>query len=287
MNFPEYIVIGAAKCGTSSLCNYLNVHPDVYMTQPKELDFFGREGIDEKIQSYCSHFDNKNNRISGEGSVSYMLYSKLAAEQIKKFIPDVKLIVMLRNPIDRFYSDFWFNVNRGAVVYKKGLFEGVIDNTMEVPYSPVHKLSYRDSLITKGDYAFHLNNYLKYFEKDNIKIIFFEDLINDRQSVLNSVFNFLGVRDASIDAPSKIYNKTRYPGKLNSVYVLWKHLKPYLPKDLIVNNRQKLVKLKELFFSEKKPEFSPEARKKLASIYLDSINELELLVERDLSHWKT
>ena len=63
----------------------------------------------------------------------------------------MKLIAMLRNPVDRFYSDFWFNINRGAIVYKKGMFEGVINNTMKVPYSPVHKMSYRDSLITKGN----------------------------------------------------------------------------------------------------------------------------------------
>ena len=113
----------------------------------------------------------------------------------------MKLIMMLRNTVDRFYSDFWFNVNRGAVVYKKGLFEGVIRDTMEVPYSPVHKMSYRDSLIIKGDYAFHLKNYLKYFDKENIEIIFFEDLLKDRQAVLNSVFDFIGVKNAAIEAP--------------------------------------------------------------------------------------
>lgn len=286
MNFPDYIIVGAAKCGTTSLCNYLDVHQDVKMTQPKELDFFGRDGIEDNLDEYCSHFSNKNGQIVGEGSVSYMLYSELAAEQIKKYAPNAKLIMMLRNPMDRFYSDFWFNVNRGAIVYKKGMFEGVINNTIEVPYSPIHKMSYRDSLITKGDYASHLKNYLKHFDKENIKIIFFEDLLKDRQGVLNSVFDFIGVKNAQIEAPAKIYNKTKYPGKLNWVYISWKHLKPYLPQKLILNNREKLVKLKDVFFSDKKPKFSPEARKKLLEIYSDSINELEKLADIDLSHWK-
>jgi hypothetical protein len=287
MNFPDYIVVGAAKCGTTSLCNYLNLHSDVYMTQPKELDFFGREGVENRIDEYCKHFQNGAGQIKGEGSVSYMLYSELAAAQIKKYAPNVKLIMMLRNPADRFYSDFWFNINRGAIVYKKGLFEGVINNTMEVGDSPLRKMSYRDSLIMKGDYAYHLKNYLKHFDQSQIKIIFFEDLIKDRVGVLKSVYDFLGVVDAVTQAPTKIYNKTQYPGKMNLVYTLWKNIKPYLPEQLILKHREKFVKIKAFFFTEKKPPFTAKARKELINLYLESITELEKLVDRDLSDWKT
>lgn len=285
-NFPDYIIIGAAKCGTTSLCNYLNIHPDIKITQPKELDFFGREGIESRLDDYCEYFKDKNDSLVGEGSVSYMLYSELAATQIKKYAPNVKLIAMLRNPADRFYSDFWFNINRGVIVYKKGMFEGVINNTMKVPYSPIHKMSYRDSLISKGMYVDHLKHYYKHFDKEQIKVIFFEDFIKDSTKVLNSVFDFLGVPANDIEAPSKIHNKTLYPGKFNSVYVAWKHIKPYLPNKLVVSQRKKLVKLKDFFFTEKKAEFSSKSRAELVSIYADSIVELEQLLGQDLSHWK-
>ncbi|MCK7590231.1 sulfotransferase domain-containing protein [Subsaxibacter sp. CAU 1640] len=285
-NFPDYIIIGAAKCGTTSLCNYLGVHPKVKMTQPKELDFFGREGIEEKLEDYCEHFKDKNGILTGEGSVSYMMYSELAALQIKTYAPEVKIIAMLRNPADRFYSDFWFNINRGAIVYKKGMFDGVIDNTMHVPYSPVHKMSYRDSLITKGMYAEHLKHYYKHFNKDQIKVIFFEDFTKDSTKVLNSVFEFLGLSETQIEAPPKVYNKTMYPGKLNVVYVAWKHVKPYLPNQFVMNQRARLSKLKDFFFTEKKAEFSAKSRAKLISIYADSIAELETMLDKDLSHWK-
>lgn len=286
MNFPDYIIIGAAKCGTTSLCNYLDVHPEVKITQPKELDFFGREDIEPKLAEYCDHFKDKNGMLIGEGSVSYMLYSELAAIQIKKYAPKVKIIAMLRNPADRFYSDFWFNINRGTIVYKKGMFEGVINDTMHVPYSPVHMMSYRDSLITKGKYADHLKHYYKLFNKDQIKIIFFEDFVKDSTKVLNSVYDFLGVAANDVEAPSEIHNKTMYPGKLNAVYVAWKHIKPYLPTKLVVSQREKLMKLKDFFFTEKKIEFSARSRAELVSIYADSIVELEAMLGKDLSHWK-
>ncbi|MEZ4801896.1 MAG: sulfotransferase [Gelidibacter sp.] len=286
MNFPDYIIIGAAKCGTTSLCNYLDSHPDIQITQPKELDFFGRDGIESKLNAYCEHFKEKNGRLIGEGSVSYMLYSELAAKQIKKYIPNVKIIAMLRNPADRFYSDFWFNINRGVIVYKKGMFEGVINDTMQVPYSPVHMMSYRESLISKGNYAYHLKHYYEHFDKDQIKIIFFEDFIKDSTKVLKSVYDFLGVVANDVEAPSEIHNKTLYPGKFNAVYVAWKHIKPYLPRKLVLSQREKLVKLKDFFFTEKKAEFSAKSRAELVSLYADSIVELEQLLEQDLSHWK-
>ena len=285
-NFPDYIIIGAAKCGTTSLCNYLDAHPDVKITQPKELNFFGREGIEAKMDTYSEHFKDKNGSLIGEGSVSYMPYSKLAAPQIKKYIPNVKIIAMLRNPADRFYSDFWFNVNRGATVYKKGLFDGVINDTITVPYAAVHKMTYRESLITKGMYAQHLKQYYKHFDKDQIKIIYFEDFIKDSTKVLNSVHEFLGVAPTHAEAPEEIYNKTMYPGKMNVVYVAWKGIKPFLPTQLVLSQRDKLTKLKDFFFTEKKAEFSAKSRAQLVSIYADSVVELEELLGQDLSHWK-
>ncbi|BAO76194.1 sulfotransferase domain-containing protein [Winogradskyella sp. PG-2] len=286
MNFPNFIVAGVAKCGTSSLCNYLNLHPDVFMTKPKELNFFGREGVENKLEAYGKHFEGSEGKIAGEGSVSYMLYSKLAAQQIKTYIPNVKLIVMLRNPLDRFYSDFWYNVNRGAVVYQKGLFEGVIDNTIRVNDSKARKMSYRESLISKGDYATHLKDYFKHINRDQIKIIFFEDFKKDRQAVLDSVFEFIGVKNANIEVPNKIYNKTMYPGKLNFVYTTWKKIKPLLPQKWMLKHKSTLIKLKSTFFSDKKPKFDKNSRSKLLAIYKDSIHELELMLDKDLSHWK-
>ena len=286
MNFPDFIIAGAAKCGTSSLCNYLNRHPKIFITQPKELDFFGREGVEVKMEKYCMHFQNKGDRIAGEGSVSYMPYSELAAPQIKKYIPDVKLIFMLRNPVERFYSEFWFNVNRGAVVNKKGLFEDVVFNRKMVHGPSDQGQTYRESLIHRGLYAQQIKKFSQYFGKHQMHLIFFEDFVKNKEKVLQEVFDFLGVDGASLEIPKEVYNKTQYPGKMNAVYVLWKRIKPYLPQQFIARHRKKFLKAKDWFFTEKKAPFSNEARKELIKIYSDSIIELEELSNRNLSHWK-
>ncbi len=286
MNYPDYIIVGAAKCGTTSLSNYLGEHPDIIMTQPKELNFFGRKNIEQKLEDYSKHFQPQKGKIVGEGSVSYILYSKLAAPQIKKYAPNVKIIVMLRNPVDRFYSDFWFNVNRGAVSYKKGLFDDVIDDNYKINPFPALKMSYRESLISKGMYSEHLKDYFEHFDKDQVKIVFFEDFKNDLEGVLNSIYKFLEVKPIFTEKTGQIFNKTKYPGKFNFLYVAWKKVKPYLPKQFVDSNKNVLVKLKRLVFTESKHEFTAQSRSKLLKIYSDSILELEELLDKDLSHWK-
>jgi hypothetical protein len=93
---PDFIIAGAAKAGTSSLCDYLGQHSDIYMTQPKELNFFNRNREDRELDSYLKYFEGAENQIPGEGSVSYLHYSKFSAPQLKKHFPDLKLIFMLR-----------------------------------------------------------------------------------------------------------------------------------------------------------------------------------------------
>jgi hypothetical protein len=126
INFPKFIIAGAAKAGTSSLCDYLGQHHDIFITQPKELNFFNNKRKDEELNRYLKYFDAAKNQVAGEGSVSYLQYSKCSAPQLKRYFPDLRLIFMLRNPIQRLYSDFWFNIHRGAVIYKTNLFEDVL-----------------------------------------------------------------------------------------------------------------------------------------------------------------
>ncbi|MFO7878451.1 MAG: sulfotransferase, partial [Bacteroidales bacterium] len=107
---PEFFLIGAPKCGTSSLARYLDSHPDVHFSYPKEPNYFNtdfskkqRMFTDETLYlNQCFHKAADKN-IAGEGSVWY-LYSKEAVPNILKFQPDAKFIVMLRNPVDVAYA---------------------------------------------------------------------------------------------------------------------------------------------------------------------------------------
>jgi hypothetical protein len=286
INFPKFIIAGAAKAGTSSLCDYLGQHHDIFITQPKELNFFNNKRKDEELNSYLKYFDAAKNQVAGEGSVSYLQYSKCSAPQLKRYFPDLRLIFMLRNPIQRLYSDFWFNIHRGAVIYKTNLFEDVLFQklAMKDPGNPT--MDYRELLLEKGFYAKHLKEFNKYFAQSQIKIIFFEDFIKDTSAVLEDVYKFLGVSKPDNKPVLVVKNKTSYPGKLMPVYVVWKYVKKVLPQKMIIRYRNNLKSVKDLFFSNKKPEMSHKAKAELLEIYKDSIIELEHMTGRNLTSWK-
>src|SRR5258706_10449866 len=106
INNPDFFIVGAPKCGTTAMNDYLGQHPDIYMA-PKELHYFGADlKIKDKISesAYLQYFKNAGNKkILGEASVWY-LFSGTAAKEIKNFSPDAKILIMLRNPVEVVYS---------------------------------------------------------------------------------------------------------------------------------------------------------------------------------------
>ena len=106
MKIPNFFIVGAPKCGTTAMNDYLDQHPDVFMAH-KELHYFGNDlQVKNRIseQEYLQHFkDAVNEKIIGEASVWY-LFSATAAKEIKSFSPDAKVLIMLRNPVDVIYS---------------------------------------------------------------------------------------------------------------------------------------------------------------------------------------
>jgi hypothetical protein len=253
INFPKFIIAGAAKAGTSSLCDYLGQHHGIFITQPKELNFFNKNRRDKELNGYLKYFEGAENQVAGEGSVSYLHYSKFSAPQLRRHFPDLKLIFMLRDPIQRYYSDYWFNIHRGVVVYKSNLFEDVLFRkvTMRDPGNPI--MDYRDLLLEKGFYAKHLKDFYKEFDRSQIKIIFFEDFVKDTKAVLEEVYEFLGVSKPENKPILEVKNETSYPGKMMPIYVMWKSVKKIFPQKWVIQYRNKLKAVKDLFFLIKSP----------------------------------
>lgn len=284
---PQFIIAGAAKSGTTALCEYLGRDPQVFMTTPKELDFFLRERTEGDLKNYFNFFKEANGRVAGEGSVSYLSNSKWSAPQLKANFPDLKLIFMLRNPVDRYISDFWFYVAKGSVVNTPNLFDDILFGKKTLTLH-AGKQDYKDYLIERGMYAKHLKEYMQHFDASQIYIIFFEDYIKKQEATIQSLYDFLGIANTHRESAVKQSNKTVYPGKLMPVYVMWKTVKKYLPQKLVANKqfKDKLLGVKALFFSNEKPKLNQAAREELKSIYKESIEDLELLLDKDLSHWK-
>src|SRR4051812_42429120 len=105
---PDFLIVGAAKAGTTSLAAYLAEHPDVFMARRKELHFFGREKEYRRgWEWYCSHFEGAGDaRAVGEATPDYM-WRERAVERIAQDLPKARIIATLRHPVDRAYSHYW------------------------------------------------------------------------------------------------------------------------------------------------------------------------------------
>lgn len=205
-NAPEFIVIGAAKCGTSSLFNYLKSHPQILLPHKKELNFFGAK-LKYSLDWYLAHFPSISDRpefITGEATPNYIRFPQ-AATQIKAHFPKIKLIVLLRNPIDRSLSWHHHKLNSGLA---KGTFAEAVayeikqlENFSEENFKKT--IYHNPDNILGSLYLYKLKIWMKLFEREQFCIIKSEDLYSDPEKVMKRVFTFLGLENHSLSEYSK------------------------------------------------------------------------------------
>ena len=298
MIMPNFLIIGAAKSGTTTLYEWLNRHPQIYMCPVKETNFFAleniapdtykdtvREGYSKDFKTtlteYREQFAGVSNEVAiGEASPSYLYYPQ-AVSRIKHYLPDVKLIAVLRNPVDRAYSNF--------VHHLRDNLETTTDfsQALELEKERIEKNWWWGfHYLNAGFYSVQLKRYLAQFDRSQIKIYLFEDLINNSDATARDICQFLQVDDGFKLANSDRQNVTGIP-KNRSFYnflttknILKEPLKLLVPphiRDRIVTT----LKNKTL----QKPQLSPVIRSQLMEAYREEILELQDLINRDLSGW--
>jgi hypothetical protein len=176
---PNLIILGAQKCGSTSLAYYLGQHPDIYLL-PQEGHFFSKNSWENNIDNYLNLFSNRQERYIGEKTPHYFHHPS-ACKRIKKFCNnDVKFIVILRNPVDRAYSAYYWWSGKGKIDYKN--FEECINAKIT-----------RMGIKGIGKYISHLKKWYKLYPKECILCLKTEDLDNNPQQVLNKVCDFLSL----------------------------------------------------------------------------------------------
>lgn len=188
MVLPNFIVPGAQKSGTTALRIYLAQHPDIYVAS-KEIHFFDDDrNFSNGREWYEKFFENWNGeKAIGEKTPEY-LYDEKVPERIYKVLPNVKLIFVLRNPVDRAYSHYWHNIRSGLETLG---FEKAIEKEEERIKDPKLKkiYSYKD----RGKYVLQIKRYEKFFPKSNMLFLLAEDLKYDRENTLQKILKFLDV----------------------------------------------------------------------------------------------
>jgi hypothetical protein len=178
---PNFLVIGAMKAGTTSLYHYLRVHPQVFMSPIKELDFFVEEGNWRRgLDWYQKQFRGADPEALavGEASTGYSKYPSVRGvpERVKTHLPDTRLIYLVRNPIDRIRSHYQHRVSVGT-------------ERAPVEQAIFGKPFYLDC----SRYALQVEQYFQYFPRERILLIESDELRHSRQSTMSRVYAFLGV----------------------------------------------------------------------------------------------
>lgn len=299
MKKPNLFLIGAAKCGTTSLYYYLKQHPDIFFPEHKEPHFFSTDlqwryrGTEYRnLDEYLTIFEPATTeKWVGEASV-WHLYSKNAAKGIFDFNPNAKLLCILRNPVDMMHSMYRFGIKRGHE-NAPSFREAIELEPKRTEWSQAPKTLFLLDAIWYNriaNFGEQLERYIKIFPRENIKFLLTEELHKDTESVVAGILNFLGVDffDNIDYSPMNVTATNREVSRLE-------YLKRFSPQ--AANQVGKFIPaaikqgLRSSLGNSRRPEpvdakvMPLDLRKKLLVRHRASIEKTSELIGRDLSHW--
>jgi hypothetical protein len=296
MALPNFFIIGAAKSGTTSLYHYLNQHPQIYMSPRKEPHFFAywndptchRTWIVRSYDAYEQIFSEVTDEIAvGEASTTN-LYMPRSAANIRRFIPEARLIAILRNPADRAYSQYCHRLRNGNEPIQD-FRAALADEERRITENWLHPWHYKQF----GFYARQLTRYYELFPSEQIRVYLYEDLQADPLALLQDVFGFLGVDPAFTPDVNTRHNRaeTYYVVRkkdalermLPQHHTLKTAVRRVVPRPVITYVRNGIRSFKKQKI--KMPDFDPALRRELLAEYREDIMLVQELIGRDLSMW--
>jgi len=295
MPLPNFLIIGAAKAGTTSLHHYLHQHPQVYLSTPKEPAFFAFEGeahpyktpgdgqwlkkVVTRLDDYQRLFEQPA-LAKGEASVVY-LYSTKAPERIKHHVPDAKLIAILRDPVARAYSNY-LQLRRDGREPIQDFLTAFEQSEVRAQADWRHIWHYKQM----GFYFEQLSHYWNLFPANQIRVYLYEDFSKDPLAISQDIFRFLDVDsdfrpDVAPQANVSGLPKNRFlfhwVNNDNWAKTLLLRVFPLKLLRYVADgvNRRNLVR----------PPLPPHVRAQLLPIYQNDIRQLQGLIGSDLSTW--
>ena len=294
---PNFLIIGAARTGTTSLYEYMRQHPDIWFSPVKEPMFFALEGarpdfrgpgddreINRKsvtdLAAYQALFAGASSKKAvGEASANY-LYSERAAERIRHYIPEARMIAVLRNPVERAYPSFLYMI-RDQREPLRDFAQALEQEDKRIAEHREHIWHYAHM----GFYGKQLQRYYALFGKNRIRVYLNEEMKKDAPGLLKDVFGFLEVDDTFLPDTSVTYNEGGVPKRklLNAVLtrpsIVKRLLRPFVPASAMkVYTRLKHGNLE-------KPPLDAGVRARLVALYRDDVLRLQDMTGKDLSAW--
>lgn len=300
MRIPDFFVIGASKCGTTALSEYLRQHPSICFSRTKEPHYFSddfpSQKMDMNLNQYWrrnfSYFDARKHRLIGEGSGTYYI-SDVAVPNILKANPSAKFIYLVRNPVDMVYSFYgqlrFFNAEDASGLEEAWALQGVRQQGLKIPTQcPEPRFLQYRTMASLGHHLAVLNSHIP---TTQMKVIVFDDFIRDPKKTYEDVLKFIGV-DSDGREIFPVVNESRvqrsrllghvYSSLPRSVYNAareFKHLVgiSHASLNLLAKFNSK---------SSERPPLAIEFRKQLIAEFESDLQLLERQLGCDLPHWR-
>ncbi|MGP1387943.1 MAG: sulfotransferase family protein [Thainema sp.] len=295
-SLPNFIVFGVQKAGTTSIYNYLKQHPEIYMSPVKETNFFERdwatappETLAKKrngiytLEQYQQLFAGVTDELAiGEVSPNYLFHHDVAVPLIQQYVPQAKLITVLRNPVDRAYSDYLMHIR------------DAIDSDAEMSLAEqVRQRPDSSFTLLKGRYYQPLKQFVEAFGANQIQICLYDDLSRNAVQTMQTMYRFLGVDDqfepdtqqrsqvAKVPKNKTVNSLMRTQNPIRSTAAT--ALKLMMPEAARKQLRDRILALNST--DKSKMPLKAADRALLQDYYRDDILQLQDLINRDLSAW--
>lgn len=270
---PDFIVAGMMRCGTTSLSAWLRHHPQVFLTGVKEIHYFDRH-YDEGPGWYAEHFRQATDaQVAGEATPNYV-YDAAALDRIRGDLPDVRLVLLLRDPVERAYSHYLHNAARQRDPWT---FEEAVRGERDRLAKGGAEARDTFSYVDRGRYLGQLEQVRARFPEERVQVHLFEDLRDRPRAVFRQVAEFVGVDPELV--PDQVGEAVNSYQRFRSVRV--RDLARRLPKPA-QNAIGRLNRVQAADY----PPMAPEVRAHLVREYATERAPLAELLGRDLHEWQ-
>lgn len=292
MKLANFLMAGFEKCGTTSIYNYLEQHPQIYMSPVKEPNFLEKDWDSftgakrnriDTIEIYANLFADANDshlRI-GEGSPNLLFHYQSSIPRIQQYVPNAKIFAILRDPVTRAYSDYLMQIRDEY----QGNNRTLID---QIKYSSTTSFT-----LLKGLYYTPVKLFLEAFGTDNFKVFLYDDLSKDPTKFMQDIYSYLNVDSSFVPDISKKSQIAQVP-RSRTVNQLLKTSNPVrdfiasglrviMPLELRQKIRSNLVNLNSQ--SKDAQPLTEEERQALSQYYYEDVLKLQDLIQQDLSNW--
>ncbi|MEO8723538.1 MAG: sulfotransferase [Sphingobium sp.] len=293
---PNFMIIGAARAGTTALYGLVRQHPDVFMSAIKETNYFAFEGkpldyrgpgaefVNNSVASWDEYLrlfaDAPAGKMMGEATPLY-LYQPESARRIRARLPDVKMIAVLRNPVEQAFSHFLYA--RAQMIEPLTSFDDALaaePQRLAAHWQPLFQYS------NFPRYYEQLQRFYAQFPADQLKIFLYEDYRSDPRKMLAEMFKFIGVDPNFVPDVS---HETNMGGQPRHVWLQALVMRPNpiakLAGMVLPNGARRVIRDKVSRHNLSRDTLSPSAKAHLLEVLREDISQLQELIKRDLSHW--